>query len=159
MGANTYDSGRKHTKKEGVMKKEMSIRDFLMMPEIVDSLIGEVIKTMVNGNFVEPDDAVAGSERVLGEMNALERALYTLLYNCKKEHETMEERHDHKKCMSIGQRAASLRGMLWESVEKRFAAGIDNEEVGGTGVRKGFKIVTFPPQTSSVFMEILRASL
>ncbi|MFA6999785.1 MAG: hypothetical protein WC241_01580 [Candidatus Paceibacterota bacterium] len=113
-------------------------------------------------NHVEPEEDVKEGEKIIGEMNELEKGLYSFIDEKEKEHKSLIEQmesageagnHETLEKFSLehakNDRVAKLASkIMWASIENRFQT---SEEATGTGIRKGFKIVEiFENETPSM---------
>lgn len=109
----------------------------------------------------EPDSKVEKGEKVIGEMNDLEKGLYNFIEQKNKEHKEIEEKavlladqkkKEKEKAKLVADHAKNhrvteiVRKIMWASIEGRFQT---SEESTGMGIRKDFKIVeTFEEESS-----------
>jgi len=132
------------------MDLKMTLGSFLGLAEVKDSIIEQLVRVMIDGKFDEPGAEVEEGEKQIGEMNLLERALYTLNESTEKKHRAMHEPgtlHDRVMCSVLGKTSEALIDLMWASIEKRFAGEYNKNKVGGMGIRREFKIVTFPQRS------------
>lgn len=103
-------------------------------------------------NHTEPDCKVKNSDRIIGEMNDLEKGLYSFISEKEKSYNELvtkiQEAHEagnyvtvekfmpeHKKNYHILELA---QGILWTSINSRFEP---SKETTTLGIREGFKVV------------------
>lgn len=92
-------------------------------------LFADLICIIENGNFVSPnqDPMVEGGGVFLGEMNIVEKALYTMHSQCKDEQRALlrvsplEEYETQKELKVLYDKAQTAMEYFWESVRPRFA--------------------------------------
>jgi hypothetical protein len=103
-------------------------------------------------NHTEPDCKVKKGEKVIGEMNDLEKGLYSFIFEKEKSHNElvtkMKEADEADNYETLGKlekehaqnhRIIELaRKIMWTSINSRFET---SEEATGTGIREGFKVV------------------
>lgn len=121
------------------------------MKELFEKFLGELGFFTNFEQHVEPDSAVEEGEKVIGEMNEMEKCLFTLIDLKRKEHhdlidrirliETKEEEValaiEHEQNHLVEQFATSI---MWSSIKSRLKTSSDST---GVGVRKGFVIVEY----------------
>ncbi|MFH1667838.1 MAG: hypothetical protein ABH884_02335 [Candidatus Komeilibacteria bacterium] len=131
------------------------------------SFIEDVLLAMQSGKCDDVDmevDIEAG-EKVIGEMNDLEKALKSIADQCGVDEHQMVEQFkaegpdnpidpEIKKNMifdldQIRERFKAANQLLWASIEKRFYH-LDEEKSTGTGIRSGFKVVNLFEEEGSV---------
>lgn len=114
-----------------------------------------------NQEFIEPEESVDPTEKVVGEMNELEKTLFTFVClspeKCKEFHSrnsTSEEALAHIQYHSL---VALAEKMLWVSIRSRHPQPLG---ASGMGVRKGFLIVErYQQEESNVLGKILNRML
>ncbi len=101
-------------------------------------------------DYVDPGDPVGNKEKLIGNMNDLEKVCYTFLENQRTKHKQLHATmHDSESDSDEYQKAESehsfthsveeaVRGIMWSSIKSRFAS-----PKGSTGwsLRKDFQIV------------------
>lgn len=120
-------------------------------------------------NHSEPEQEVREDEKVVGEMNDLEKGCFTVISEKKKEREKIieegmvalcfdeeEEKEKEKQMQELKCRVQKIdktsdvaRSIMWASIEERFPA---SKESTGIGVRKGFKVVEMLDHENDDFM-------
>lgn len=104
------------------------------------------------GNQIEPDCKLEEDEKVLGEMNDLEKRLYSFISEKEKSHSEIiskiqkaDESNDYETLKklsgehSLNHQIIELAGqIMWMSINSRFEK---SESAIATGVREGFKVV------------------
>lgn len=118
-----------------------------------------------NQEFIEPEEPVGPTENVVGEMNELEKTLFTFVClapeKCKEFHSrnsTSEEALAH---IQYHESVKLADKMLWVSIRSRYPEPL---EASGMGIRKGFVIVEKYEQEESqreniinkIFMRMFR---
>ena len=123
------------------------------MKELLEKLFQELGLFVDFKSHTEPEQEVKKGEKILEEMNVLEKNCFTFLSEKEKEHEKLKEaimllgdkkgkkqeiaklEHQHLKLHKAMEVA---RCILWASIENRIQS---SEGSTGIGVRKGFKII------------------
>lgn len=136
------------------------------MKELLKKFLQDLGLFTDHENHTEPEQEVEEGEKVIGEMNDLEKGCFTFLSEKSKEHEEISEKglelllcsdeEEVKKQMEelkyrhqkIHKAMNVARSIMWASIEDRFST---SEGSTCTGVRKGFKIVEiFEDETHSI---------
>jgi len=124
---------------------------------LAGTFIADVLGIMETQSFLDIATPPAEGEKVVGEMDAYEKALYAFADKCGvQENEIInrfraaadgqaeipagEEAAMIAHIESIGARYKVARKLLWDSLNARFAAQSD-ERATGKGIRNGFKVV------------------
>ena len=125
-------------------------------PFLEGTFIQELLETMATGQFIyDIQDEVAEGEKVIGEMNNLEKAAYVLL-NKYEEIESKivdyfrgetDETHTPEEEAEMNRQLATCRArfrvasrLMWENIETRLAVTMESG-ARGIGIRADFKIV------------------
>lgn len=133
------------------------------MKDLLEKFFEELGMFVDFGVQAEPESEVKRGEKVIGEMNDLEKGLYNFLEQKHKEHDDIMERatllesqkkKEKEKSELVAEHTKNHRAIkiankiMWASIEERFQT---SEEATGTGIRKGFKIVeTFKDESHSI---------
>lgn len=128
------------------------------IPELKGTFIEELLDVMQAGNFndikdLDPDET---KEKVVGDMNDLEKALHTLWdkysdaedaiiarFRGETENPVAPEEKPllQAELKKVRERFKLARDMFWFNIRERFVAHDIDDEVSGFGVRSGFKVV------------------
>lgn len=143
------------------MKTNDILKELASLP-----LLADIIRILKSGRFTPPDqDVETGDDiTVLGKMNTLEKALYTLVDRCEDEQQALlqvssiEEDKTQKELKALHDKAESALGYFWESLKARFAEKESELKASGVpGVMMGvhsdfsvtFRIVAEDPKGPS----------
>jgi hypothetical protein len=134
----------------------MEMKDIIVaLPSLEGSFIQELIETMLAGNFVDIKEAVGEDEKIVSEMNDMEKALQSLCENYREteriivpyfrgettENHTPEEEAEMKQHLAICRDHFKIaKQLMWGSIKVRLAD-LDKKEASGLGIRADFKIV------------------
>lgn len=134
----------------------MEMKDIIVaLPSIQGSFIQELIETMLAGKFVDNKEAVEEGEKIISEMNDMEKALSVL---CNKYQDAESKlvsyfrgetdmKLNPEKETEMKQRLEICRAhfkiasqLMWANIKARLID-VDKKESTGLGIRTGFKIV------------------
>ena len=118
------------------------------------TLIGDILEAVQGGASGHISESVASDEKIVGEMNALEKALISLRDKCaatesgivghfqKPEVNPLDSENAQLRARlkTVRDRAKILQKLLWESIETRLAERRDDATTGW-GIREGGHVV------------------
>jgi len=125
---------------------------FKLLP---DTILEDILMIQAD-EYIEPDNICQDNEKILGEMNDLEKAVYTLFAGRYKEAaKKVENSIDTLKNKELSlnklyqilaelkeyQEIKFFQDLFWLLLEKRLGSKISGSLNAGLGVRKGFSIV------------------
>lgn len=112
-------------------------------------------------SYIEPDCKIAKGEKVIGEMNILEKGLFSFIYKKEESQNELtekirifEEVGDYEileklelEILHNGCVIELANKIMWTSINLRFQT---SQESTGTGIRKGFKVVEVYDEEKSI---------
>lgn len=130
------------------------------VPDWCEGTIIEKILKFDPANATDVDQEIAEDEEVIGEMTILEKAMQSLMNNCREEaeekieihkrrmlkslpwiepsEESPEEKEAEEALRRLEKKLNAYSGILWNSILNRFPG------IANIGVRAGFKVVKMP---------------
>jgi len=128
-------------------------------PDLKGSFIDELFQTMLSGEFTDIDSDVKPTDKVVGEMNDLDKALITLsdryteserkivgrfrrVGTCDENIEAEEEKQMKADLQQSRDRFEIAENFHWANVRERFGD-FDESESMGFAIRAGHKVVLF----------------
>ena len=125
--------------------------------DLKGSFVEELLQTMLSGEFMDVDGDVESSDKVIGEMNDLDKALNTLADRyaktekclvdkfrrvdiCDEEIELEEKKQMKAELRQARDRFKIVNNFRWANIYDRFGH-FDEPRSTGFGVRAGYKVV------------------
>ncbi len=106
--------------------------------EIRGSLLEEILLVMESGEFEDVGEPAEEDEKPIGEMNNLEKALFTVRGgNQQKFKAAIEE--DRLAAAVFHDAADTAQKMMWQNIRKRLVSA--GEDISHLGIREGWKLV------------------
>ncbi len=104
--------------------------------EIRGSLLEDVLLVMESGEFEDVKKAAERDEKLLGEMNNFEKALFTVREKNRQKCKAAMEKNDFAAAM-FDDASDTVQKMMWQSIRHRLAS----RETSRFGIRRGWQIV------------------